>query len=200
MSAAEIIQVIDVIPGYITYIYPGYLTIYIYLFFRAKSLLDSKAVFFKAIGISFIYIQFLELFHIRNPFAFNLILIAISVGIAYIAYLFVKSETVSKILKIFEIETTYWDNEIEALQGFDHGAWIVIYLNNDDVVYEGYIDFKELEEGKRQYICLSQYRKYQLEKDGRPKKPYLEEHDSEIDEKVVVFYKDIKRIEKRATT
>ena len=55
----------------------------------------------------------------------------------------------------------------------------------------------ELESDKRQYICLNSYYKYFLSKKGKPKEPYIEDHENEPEETVVIFYDDIKRIERR---
>lgn len=60
MSADEILKVIQEIPNYITYIYPGYLTIYAYLFFKGKTLKDSNYIFIKSIAISYVYLGIIE--------------------------------------------------------------------------------------------------------------------------------------------
>lgn len=42
MSADDILKIIAALPEYIKYIYPGYLSIYLYLFFRGKTLKDNN--------------------------------------------------------------------------------------------------------------------------------------------------------------
>ena len=54
-----------------------------------------------------------------------------------------------------------------------------------------------MEADKRQYICLNAYYKYFLGANGKPCEPYIEDHGTEPDEKVMIFYDSIKRIEKR---
>ena len=85
------------------------------------------------------------------------------------------------------------------LADFDKGAWLCVYLKNDNVVYEGSLGMKELEDGKRKYICLTNYYKYILDDNGMPIEPYIEDHGDCCDEIVLIFYDDIKRIEKRKT-
>ena len=42
MRADDIMEIIDKLPEYIKYIYPGYLTIYTYYFMRGKTLQDNR--------------------------------------------------------------------------------------------------------------------------------------------------------------
>ncbi len=212
MSADDILKIIAALPEYIKYIYPGYLSIYLYLFFRGKTLKDNNYIFVKAIAISYIYawlIQWLRqsvflsgivnviLFNAPGELKQNLCLLILSVSIAYIFYRIAISKHICRILEFFKVRTTFYDNEIEALANFDDGAWLVVYLKDDSVVYEGSLGAKELDPDKRQYICLNSYYKYFLNEEGKPKEPYIEDHADEPDETVVIFYESIKRIEKR---
>jgi len=198
MSTDDIIKIIDAIPKYIIYIYPGYLTIYLYYFLRAKSMSDSKAALLKSIAISYIYVTLINKIPASELWK-NFVLIIISIMAAYLSYLFVKSKDIAGIFHALDIEVTCLDNEIEALQGFDKGAWLVIYLKDDDVVYEGWLHHKDLEQGRKQYIIINGFRKYFIDDDGSPKQPYIEEHDNELEEEVMILYDNIKRIEKRKT-
>ena len=212
MNAEEILKIIESLPGYIRYIYPGYLSMYLYLFFRGKTLKDSNYVLLKAITISYIYLWIVEWIRELNyveklnnclfssmPYElkFNLLVIVIASVIPYLFYRISKSSLILKIFQVFRINTTFYDNEIEALANYDEGAWLVVYLKDDNVVYEGSLGDKELEDGKRQYICLNSFSKYLLKKDGKPKEPYIEDHPEEPEETVMIFYESIKRIERK---
>ena len=212
MSADDILKIIAALPEYIKYIYPGYLSIYLYVFFRGKTLKDNNYVFVKAIAISYIYIWLMQWLGqsvclsgmVNNVFRNapkelkqNFCLLILSVSMAYIFYRIAIFKYTCKILEHFKIRTTFYDNEIEAIADFDDGAWLVVYLKDDSVVYEGSLGAKELEPDKRQYICLNSYYKYFLNKKGKPKEPYIEDHGNEPGETVVIFYDSIKRIEKR---
>lgn len=212
MSADEVLKIIDALPEYIKYIYPGYLSMYTYLFFRGKTLKDSNYVFIKSIAISYIYIWLIEwlkqsiwLKGVVNvvfrgtPYRVkhNACLLFLAIIFAYILYRIVISKWVGDALSLFRVNTTFYDNEIEALANFNEGAWLCVYLKDDNVVYEGSLGTKELENNKRQYICLTAYYKYFLNKNGKPQEPYIEDHENEQNETVMIFYDSIKRIEKR---
>lgn len=198
LSADDIIKIIETIPKYIQYFYPGYITIYVYYFIKAKCVPDTKVIFFKALMFSYIYVISIDRANIQSELFKNFLLVILSVLVAYFGSLIIKSELTSDILKTLGIETTFWDNEIEALQGIDVGAWLVVYLSNSDIVYEGWLHNKEMEQDRRRYISLTNFRKYLLSKDtGKPIEPYIEIHDQDIEEEVIIFYDDIERIEKR---
>ena len=212
MNADDILRIVDALPEYVKYIYPGYLSIYVYLFFRGKTLRDNNYIFVKAIAISYIYIWLVNwigeserLRRIMNVVFLgaprelkqNICLLIVSVGVAYIFYRISISHKICEILERLKIRTTFYDNEIEALADFDDGAWLVVYLKDDSVVYEGSLGDKELEPERRQYICLNGYYKYVLDSKGKPEDPYIEDHEKEPEETVMIFYDSIKRIEKR---
>jgi len=214
LNADEILKIIRAIPEYIQYIYPGYLSIYVYLFFRGRTIKDNNYIFIKSIAISYIYLWLIEwlkqiniLRRIINLCFFNApyelkqngCLIILAIFIAYIFYRIALSDNTIKIFNLFDVNTTFYDNEIEVLSDFNEGAWLCIYLKDDDVVYEGSLGYKELEEDRRKYICLNSYYKYFLDEKGKPIEPYIEDHDNEKEETVMIFYDSIKRIEKRKT-
>lgn len=211
LDVENILKIIDILPKLIEYIYPGYLTIYVYLFLRGKTLKDSNYIFIKSVAISYVFLSLFDTMgnikfyqtNIRPYFKFphslklNLFLIIISFTFSYIAYRIVISKQIINIFDHLKINTTFYDNEIEVLANFNEGAWVCVYLNNDDVVYEGSIGMKQLEDGKKKYICLNSYYKYLLNDDGKPKDEYIEDHADNTNEIVMIFYDDIKRIEKR---
>ena len=199
MGADDIIKIIDAIPRYIRYVYPGYLAMYIFCFLRGTTLRETKAVLVKAIAISYIFTVILSLIPLKTEIAENAVLIAMAVIFPYIAYLFGRFRWVKCVLKGMKVNTTLWSNEMESLIGDDNCGWLVVYLKDDDVVYEGSLGNRELEEGRRQFITLEAYYKYRLDKKGYPKEPYIEDYEGNYEEKVVIFYDSIKRIEKRDT-
>ncbi|MCI9681402.1 MAG: hypothetical protein HFI26_08455 [Lachnospiraceae bacterium] len=212
MSADDILKIIQGIPEYIKYIYPGYLTVYTYYFLRGKTLKDSNYILIKAIAISYLYIILIEwlgniswISGVQNrifsrasyEIKLNTSLLLVSIIFAYVAYRLVISKRLNWILGKLKVNTTFYDNEMEVLADFDKGAWLCVYLKDDEVVYEGSLGYKELEEDRRKYICLNAYYKYFLDKHGKPKEPYVEDHENEQEQTVLIFYDSIKRIEKR---
>ena len=166
----------------------------------------------KAIAISYLYIILIEwlgniswISGVQNrifsrasyEIKLNTSLLLVSIIFAYVAYRLVISKRLNWILGKLKVNTTFYDNEMEVLADFDKGAWLCVYLKDDEVVYEGSLGYKELEEDRRKYICLNAYYKYFLDKHGKPKEPYVEDHENEQEQTVLIFYDSIKRIEKR---
>lgn len=199
MDTNEVSRFLEEIISCIRYVYPGYLTMYIFCFLRGTTLRETKAVLVKAIAISYIFTVILSLIPLKTEIAENAVLIAMAVIFPYIAYLFGRFRWVKCVLKGMKVNTTLWSNEMESLIGDDNCGWLVVYLKDDDVVYEGSLGNRELEEGRRQFITLEAYYKYRLDKKGYPKEPYIEDNEGKYEEKVVIFYDSIKRIEKRDT-
>jgi len=214
LSADEILKIIKALPEYIKYIYPGYLSIYVYLFLRGKTIKDNNYILVKAMAISYIYLWLIEwmknlrvlkkiinMCFLNAPYELkqNVCLIILSVLIAYVFYRMAVSKSISWVFTKLNINTTFYDNEIEMLADFNDGAWLCVYLKDDAAVYEGSLGCKELEDGRNKYICLNSYYKYFLDKHGKPRRPYIEDHSDEPKETVLIFYDSIKRIEKRNT-
>lgn len=194
MSADEILKILDSIAKYVIYIYPGYITIYLYRFFRAKCVDENKETLFKSIVISFLYKMILDKVPLETEIMYHIWMIIISAAVPYAVYMAQKSDVIQYAMEIFGISTRFEGNEIEILDNGEYSAWVTVYLKEDKVVYEGFLGETEMEQGKRQFIILKKYRKYTLDKKGHPN-PYIEEHEKDED-KVLIFYEDVKRIEK----
>ena len=195
MNADEILRVLDSLAKYIVYIYPGYITIYLYRFLRAKCTDGNKELLLKSIAISFLYKLVLDKALSETEIMYHFWMIVISVIVPYMAYLAQKSDVLQHALEVLGINTRFEENEIEILDNGECSAWVKIYLKEDKVVYEGFLGETEMETGKRQFIMLKKYRKYVLDKKGHPITPYIETHDNDED-KALIFYDNIKRIEK----
>lgn len=219
MSSEEILKIINIIPQYIQYLFPGYLTIYLYLFFRSLTLKEEKGLFIKSIAISYVYVVLMNETVkplVRYAFSDKVIsaflkykavleigfLIIISVVIAWISYKVISAKSTAEHFRKWGIKTAITTNEIEQLEleATEESIWVCVYLKASDIVYEGYIVNKELEADRRMFLCLSKYRKYQLDDDGNPKKPYIEDHGNNEKEKVIIYYQEISIIEKRDTS
>lgn len=208
MGPDDIIKIIEKLPEYIKLIYPGYITIYLYYFFRALTVKDNKTVVLKATMLSYIFNiiadQVCTLFFIKGnlnyEFAENMVLIFISFSVAYICFLLTKSKRLISLMEKMKIYTTFSTNEIEEIENqSDNGAWLVVYMKENSIVYEGYLINKEMEPDKKQYIILSKYRKYIIGKNGKPQEPYIDDYSNNEREKAVIFYDKIATIEVRDT-
>ena len=169
------------------------------MFFKAKTVSESKGILLKSVVISYLYVTAIDQLSIDSQLYENFGLILISVIFAYIAYLFTKSDCTRVVLDTMNVQTVFYENEMDALLGDDSGAWLCVYIKDENLVYEGWLHYDEME-AYRKYISLTNYRKYMLDEDGFPKKRYIEEHDNDHEEEVLIFWDEIKRIEKRKTT
>lgn len=195
----QLIAVIDALPEYLKYVYPGYISIYLYMFFKAKTVSETKGILLKSVVISYLYVTAIDQLSIDSQLYENFWLILISVIFAYIAYLFTKSDYTRAVLDAMNVQTAFYENEMDALLDDDSGAWLCVYIKDENLVYEGWLHYDEME-ASRKYISLTNYRKYMLDEDGFPQKQYIEEHDNDHEEEVLIFWDEIKRIEKRKTT
>lgn len=209
MDAEQFIKLIEELPPYLCYIYPGYITMFLIYFFRELTLSETNAKFIKSVIISYFYVVYLKeglipsiniLFHTNmnlegNSIIFHILLIAISVIISYIIYYMLdKSEIVEKIIKRLGIRTTTDKNEIDMLQKkYSDTIWIYVYLKNSNFMYEGSLTDWELENGKNKFFCLSKYRKSLINNDGKISN--IEDHSDNDKEKVLIYFDAISYFE-----
>lgn len=197
MELNDIEKLIQMIPEYIEYVYPGFLLMYLFQFFKGRSTMVTKETIMVAICMS--YVMKL-LFHSsdRTATANNILMIVCALVIAYIAYRITESDKTVSALRWLKIYTTFDENEIDVLVGESNAAWLCVYLKDENLVYEGSLGPKEMEKGEERFITLEAYYKYRLNEQGNPIEPYIEDHDGDYEEKVVIRFDDIKRIEKRS--
>lgn len=211
MSADDIIKIIDEIPKYICYIYPGYITMYLYYYFHSLTLEDTTGKLLKSIAISYFYvviikwmfglvnrIPFINIIDDVNGVLFNIFLIIFSITVPCIVNLLEKSdkfdEETKKIKSILKINTSFAKNEIEVIQKkYNDTIWIYVYMKDSNLMYEGSLTEKELEDCRTKFFCLSKYRKYLLQKDGRKKK--LKDYSDDEKEKVLIYFEQISHFE-----
>lgn len=211
MSADDVIKIIDEIPKYICYIYPGYITMYLYYYFHSLTLEDTTGKLLKSIAISYFYvviikwmfelvnrIPFINIIDDVNGVLFNIFLIIFSIAVPCIVNLFEKSkkfdDEAKKIKSVLKINTSFAKNEIEVIQKkYNDTIWIYVYMKDSNLMYEGSLTEKELEDCRTKFFCLSKYRKYLLQKDGRKKK--LKDYSDDEKEKVLIYFEQISHFE-----
>ena len=127
MNADEILKIIQSLPEYIKYIFPGYLSMYTYLFLRGKTLKDNSYIIMKSIAISYIYLWILEwikdikwLNNIDDsifksvPYELkqSICLVILGIVFPYVFYRIITFEKTQTFLSKLKIQTTFYDNEI----------------------------------------------------------------------------------------
>jgi len=207
----DIIQIINEIPKYICYIYPGYITMYLYYYFHSLTLEDTTGKLLKSIAISYFYvviikwmfglvnrIPFINIIDDVNGVLFNVFLIIFSITVPCIVNLLEKSdkfdEDAKKIKSILKINTSFAKNEIEVIQKkYNDTIWIYVYMKDSNLMYEGSLTEKELEDCRTKFFCLSKYRKYLLLDNGEKKK--LADYSNDEKEKVLIYFDRISHFE-----
>lgn len=211
MRPEDVIKIIDEIPKYICYIYPGYITMYLYYYFHSLTLDDTTGKLLKSIAISYFYVviikwivelincvPFIDLVDGVNGVAFNIFLAFFSVAVPCIVNLLEKSQKydnkVKKIKTFFKIDTSFSKNEIEVIQKkYNDTIWIYVYMKDSSIMYEGSLTEKELEDCRTKFFCLSKYRKYLLLDNGEKKK--LADYSNDEKEKVLIYFDRISHFE-----
>ena len=164
MTAQDILSLINALPQYMIYLYPGYITIYVYLFLEAKSMQDSKGILLKSICISFLYKIGLD--NIAHRFCihlddskmlYHIFMILICCIVAFIIWKIQYIKAFQNLLKRIGIDTKFEGDGIDILDNGSQAAWLKVYLKSGNVVYEGFLGERELEEGKHKFIILKGY-------------------------------------------
>lgn len=203
-------DIIDYLPTLICYLYPGILTIYVFLFGRSEKFkITSNGIFFSII-LSYIEILFLRLiFNIVNliPFVdlscslhdilFNFALLMFAVLLGYFTFLINKSEKFSDLLEKLNIQTRMETNEIQILKaelGFEdkESLYMKVYIADSPIAYMGYLRNKEVEYGNNRFFCLSHYQKIMIKDDGKENVIYKAQND---EDRVTIYYNQIKYFE-----
>lgn len=196
----EILELAKVLQDYIILFCPGYLTIYMYFFFCGRKIKDTQWLLAKAICLSYLYLNIirddlhicLEGIKLYIPKTILLLVFGIMTGI--LASKFRDSEYYDKMLKKIKANRSYGRSEFDIISNQDNSVWICVMLKDESNVYEGSLYAEELDDDVRKYIILCGYRKYTIKPNG--KKKYLENYEKKNERMIVIYYNDIKLIEK----
>lgn len=194
------------IASYVIYIYPGFISIYLYNFFVSRTTKNTQALVVKSFAISYLYnliiqasldvLCFIKQKPSKNSVVYNMILIVVSFLVPYIGYRFKRSKIFAGICTGLGIETSATDVPLELLS--DEGekyTCLKVYLKDEPYVYIGYLGSYEYEDGHDKYLILTSYRKYYI-KNNRYEKIIARHGRDTYKEKVFVKFEDIKIIEK----
>lgn len=199
-------NVMQNIASYVIYIYPGFISIYLYNFFVARKTKDTQALILKSFAISYLYnifiqtifskINFLNNRFSENSIAYNVYLIAVAFLIPYIIYRVKISNTFASICEKLKISTSVTDVPFELLGDKEEDyICMKIYLANEPYAYIGYIEEYEYEEEREKYLILTGYRKYYIS-DMKDEVLVAGYDADDYKEKVFIRFNDVKRIEK----
>ncbi len=191
--------VLQNIANYITYIYPGIISIYWNNFLEAKSTKDTQALIIKSFSISFLYNIVLNTILPCNftIIKYNILLIFISVLCPYI-YNKIKYSKIARIIcEFLGIRTCISGVPFELLKNSEEKyTCLKVYLTDNVTSYIGYMDKYEYEEIKEKFVILVGYKKYIIENSNE--KIVINNGAEQYDQKVFIKYSEIKVIEKIA--
>ena len=194
--------VLQNVANYVTYIYPGIISIYWNNFLEAKSTKDTQALIVKSFSISFLYnIAFNTIFSAIdfyiNIIEYNIWLITVAILCPY-CYNKLKFSKISNVIcEFLGIRTCISGVPFELLKTeAEKYTWLKIYLTDNATVYVGYMEQYEYEESKERFVILTGYKKYIIS--SNKEKIVIDNEADRHAQKVFIKYSEIKVIEKIA--
>ena len=198
VTAEQINEILQLIKDYFIYIYPGFITFVIYRFAMARNIDDSKNTIIKSIIISYIYVEILSWFTKMDPLDFgkcqHIILAVIAFVVPIVFNVVIKQEWIKVPLRWIGLDTEFYDNQMDILFRKENGSvWVRVYLDEQNIMYEGSLRNYESDLSKEQCVILSGYRMHVLD----DKKELILKYDYENDHKqwVRILQSNITRME-----
>ena len=177
----EIVKgVLELLEQYFVYVYPGFVTILVHHFVKARGTNLNKSTLGISVVISYVYIVLYKFFFKTDVSQFSnkdyVILLIFSILLPVIWHWISRSYFAEKVLNKIGINTTLEDMVWDYIQYRDKekkGIVLKVFLDDKDIMYEGSLRYRESDPEKEQAICLSGYRRY-VKENGRyiPKQDY----------------------------
>lgn len=165
----KVIQdILQCLEQYFVYLYPGFVTIFIYSFTKAKGFKLNKTLIVLSVIISYLYVLIYRFIRGINEIASfkiydYIIILIISIVLPFIWNFISKAKWMEKILHKLNINTTIETNVWDYIHNRDKdkkGIILKVFLDDKDIMYEGSLRYHESDKKKEQTICLSGYRRY----------------------------------------
>lgn len=199
MTIEIIRQILEVLEKYFIYLYPGYVTLFIYYFSKAKKVNFNKSFSFMCVIISYVYILLYRFIVDRDVIDFfevdYVVILCISIIIPTVWSKISRSAGIENFLNKLGFYTSIEDNVWDYVQYRDKqkkGIVLKVFLDDKDLMYEGSLRYREYDPKGESNICLSGYRRY-IKEDGKyiPKLNY----DKDNSRWVLINIKEITRTE-----
>lgn len=165
--ADTIKQIIEILDKYFVYLYPGFISLHIFYFSKAKKLKGNIITITFSLVISYVYILIYRTFCNKMVSDFAdmdyMVLLIIAVILPIIWHNVSKSRQIEKILDELGFNTTLEDDVWAYIQSRDKekkGIVLKVFLDDKDIMYEGCLRYRESSDEKEKTICLSGYRRY----------------------------------------
>lgn len=192
-------DILQALEQYFVYIYPGFITIFVYLFTKAKSFKMDKTLIISSVVISYIYVLIYRSIRGCDVADFKnrdyIFLLIVSIIIPLLWHWISRSKWLEPALNKININTTVETNVWDYIHYRDKdkkGIVLKVFLDDKDIMYEGSLRYHESDTTKQQIICLSGYRRY-VKENGKfvPKQDY----DNDNSRWVLINITDITRVE-----
>lgn len=157
--------ILQILNNYITYIYPGLITIFVYKYLEGKKIEENNIIVIKSIAISYLYMVFLQKviqLNLNIPKLTKIfphvVLLIVSIVLPIILYKIVNAKWFEIIQKRLKISTRRSSNPIEIALSKGETPWVCVYMDEIGIMYEGYIRNYVKDEDRLTYLMLSQYK------------------------------------------
>lgn len=161
----NITDILQILNNYITYIYPGLISIFIYKYLEGKKFKENNIIVIKSIAISYLYIVFLQkILHLNlnipklTKIFPHIVLLSVSIILPIIFYKCVNAKWFENIQKWLSISTRMSSNPIEIILSKEENPWVCVYMDELGIMYEGYIRNYVKDVDRLTYLILSQYK------------------------------------------
>lgn len=212
----QIEKLIELLPKIVLYIAPGYITITMYKLSKDSAIKDNKMTLIKSIFISYIYVAIINLLPIQlipfdrisfintedirdvisNIRVLLVALIAFFVGVFSEPIL--RCEWINEIILKIHKTTITSDliGDIKQLAKDGKGIYLMVYLENEGIAYDGYLILDKMNDETQRYLILDCYRKYIIHKQEPGYKLKVKyDHSASHNDFTVIHYDRITQIE-----
>lgn len=216
IDIGQIEKLIELLPKIVLYIAPGYITIAMYKVSKDSVIKDNKMTLIKSIFISYIYVAIINLLPLQlipfNKISFinqedisdiiNNIRVLLVAFIAFFVGAFsgpiLRCEWVNNIILKIHRTTITSDliGDIKKLAKDDKGIYLMVYLENEGIAYDGYLILDKMNDETQRYLILDCYRKYIIHKQEPGYKLNVKyDHSKSHNDFTVIHYDRITQIE-----
>ena len=165
-------EVIELLEQYFAYIYPGFITVVVHHFVKARGTKFDKTTFIMSLVTSYVYILIHKAAFKRAVSEFTnfdyIWLLVAAILIPLIWHWICNAEWIENGLRKIGIDTSIQTTAWDYLQSRDKdkdGIVLKVFLDEKGLMYEGCLRYRESDPEKDSVICLSGYRRYIKEND-----------------------------------
>lgn len=166
-SIDEIKEVLGLLPLLISYIAPGYVFFSLKKYMFVEKYKRDNYFILSCLVVSYIVVHIeesiCEIAHIEyniNTPKFGIIAILIAIIGAYIFHLIANNAMFNKIFSLLGMNQSMSSNIFENIIDKHGGAWLRLYINEENIIYTGELVYVNEHEGENKYyIVLKNYKR-----------------------------------------